>query len=119
MNVVAPVNADLAVTAATSVDIDGLSGVTATVTGLPDDATATLTASANGNEAFHPDGVPADVCSSETSTVWTCTVTPDLTSFTFAVNAQQGRDLTFVIEPDPPLTDTQQGNNVFHLSLGG
>jgi RNA polymerase sigma factor (sigma-70 family) len=119
VHVVALVNADLAVTAATSADINGLSGVTATVTGLPDDATATLTASANGTEAFHPDGVPADVCSSETSTVWTCTVTPGLISFTFAVNAQQGRDLTFVIQPDPPLTDTQQGNNVFHLSLGG
>jgi RNA polymerase sigma factor (sigma-70 family) len=118
VNVLPRVDYDLAVTAVKSSDTGGLSGVTATVTGLPDGATATLTASANGTEAFHPDGLAVNACTSEISTVWTCTVTPGLTSLTFGVNTQQGRDVTFVVQPDPPLTDTHQDNNSFGVHWG-
>jgi hypothetical protein len=104
-------DADLAVTAAKRADIGGLSGVTATVSGLPVGATATLTATANGSEAFRPEGAAANACTRRTATRYTCTVRPGRTSFTFAVNTELGRDVTFVVEPDPPLTDSHPGNN--------
>jgi hypothetical protein len=114
INVVNPHDADLAVTADKSPDIGGLSGVTATVTGLPPGSTATLTATANGSAAFQPDNVPNGGCTStDSSTTWACTVTPDRTTFTFRVNTQQGRDVTFTVTPDAPLVDTDPSNNSF------
>ena len=106
-------DADLAVTAAKGADIGGLSGVTASVTGLPADATATLTASASGSNAFRPEGVAANACTRQTATRYTCTVKAGQTDFTFAVNTENSRDVTFAVEPDPPLIDSHRGNNTF------
>jgi hypothetical protein len=106
-------DADLAVTATKGADIGGLSGVTASVTGLPADATATLTASASGSAAFRPEGVAADACTRQTATRYTCQVKAGQTGFTFAVNTENSRDVTFAVEPDPPLTDSHRGNNTF------
>jgi hypothetical protein len=106
-------DADLAVTATNGADIGGLSGVTASVTGLPADATATLTASASGSAAFRPEGVAADACTRQTATRYTCQVKAGQTGFTFAVNTENSRDVTFAVEPDPPLTDSHRGNNTF------
>jgi RNA polymerase sigma factor (sigma-70 family) len=114
INVVNPHDADLAVTAVKSADIGGLSGVTATVSGLPVGSTATLTATADGSAAFQPDNVLGGVCTTAGSTTtWMCTVTPDRNSLTFRVNTQQGRDVTFSVTPDAPLVDTDPSNNSF------
>jgi hypothetical protein len=121
IEVLVPIDVDLAVTAVKSTDISGLSGVTATVTGVPVGATATLTATADGTKAFHPDGVPDGVCATKVdkvSTTWTCSVSSDSPPFTFAVNTVKGRDVTFEVQPNVPLVDTNPLNNSSGVQWG-
>jgi hypothetical protein len=119
-----PFDGDLGVTAQKTDDVGDLSGVTATVTGLPADSPGTvigtLTATANGPKeatAFRPSGDDEGVCrpqgSSNESTVWECTVTTDASPFVFAVDTTQGRSVTFVVAPLAPLTDPNPDDNSF------
>jgi RNA polymerase sigma factor (sigma-70 family) len=110
VHVVPPAEADLALTATKIKEIGGLSGVAATVTGLPAGTSATLTAHATGDAAFRKD--PSDTaCTDIGDRTWRCTVTPGDTVFSFAVNTQQGRTVTFTVTPDAPLTDPNPDNN--------
>lgn len=110
VHVVPPAEADLGVTATKIGPIGGLSGVKATVTGLPAGTSATLTAKANGTAAFRKD--PADnACTVIGNSTWQCKVVPGDTVFTFAVNTEQGRTVTFQVTPNAPLTDPNPDNN--------
>jgi RNA polymerase sigma factor (sigma-70 family) len=103
-------DSDLAVTAEKTDAIGGLSGVKATVTGVPQGQTALLTAQASGKAAFRKD--PSDTaCKDVGDSTWECVVTPEDTVFTFAVNTEQGRDVTFTVTPVAPLTDPNPDNN--------
>jgi RNA polymerase sigma factor (sigma-70 family) len=118
--VAATTEADLSVSAEKTDDIGGLSGVTATVGNLPEGSTATLIATADGHPSFRAigDGGACTIDDTPVDKVLECTVTPDRTSFTFAVNTQQGRTVTFVVAPTPPLTDPDLGNNVARVQWG-
>jgi len=121
INVVAPADADLAVTARPWWEIGGFTGATATVTGLPQGSTATMTVVPDGNYALKPvnDG---GTCSKSGPANYSCQVTPTRTQFWFAVNVNGTgggqRFVTFEVQPDAPLTDTNPRNNTFRLQLG-
>jgi RNA polymerase sigma factor (sigma-70 family) len=110
VKVVPPTESDLGVTAAKGPQDQGHAMVTATVTGVPQGRTATLTATATGSADFRPDPATTS-CRQQGNTTWTCTVTADPASFTFRVNDQRGRTVTFTIAPDAPLTDPNPDNN--------
>jgi hypothetical protein len=118
VNVVTPVETDLAVTAKRTADIGGLYGATATVTGLPQGYDATLMVSAPNNWALRPEGA-GGACTKLGPVDYECLVTPDRLDFVFAVNTHKnaGRGVTFQVEPNAPLTDTNEKNNKFTLPL--
>jgi RNA polymerase sigma factor (sigma-70 family) len=116
--VASPEDIDLGVIGEKGEPSNGQSTAVATLTGqLPVGATATLTATADGTEDFRPTTRGyADFCRRQDAdtkaTVWICTLTPERLSLTFTVNTQQGRDVTFEVQPDAPYRDSKQGNNV-------
>ncbi|MBO0847472.1 MAG: sigma-70 family RNA polymerase sigma factor [Nocardioides sp.] len=110
--------ADLAVTAHDNGGDHQFTRVTAAVTGLPPDASATLSVTPDGSYALkpvHDDGA----CTKDGPARWTCQVTASQTSFDFDVNVhdRSGRGITFEVQPVPPLHDPDQKNNTFTLSL--
>jgi hypothetical protein len=122
VKVVAPVEADLSVTAEQIGDIGGLAGVRATVTGLPPGAAATLVVTAAGTRDLNPlfdNGRCTKVLPSKDS-VYSCRVTGvGQDRFWFSVNVpRDGRDLAFVVSPIAPLTDDRADNNAFGLHVG-
>jgi RNA polymerase sigma factor (sigma-70 family) len=122
IHVVVTQGADLAVAAQPwQGETEGLTGASATVTGLPQGATATMTVTPDGSYELKPfnDGT---ACSKSGPASYSCQVTPDRTQFWFTVNAQGSgggtRFVTFAVQPDPPLTDPNPDNNTFRLQLG-
>jgi len=114
VNVISQHESDLAVTAEKTANFGGLSGVTATVTGVPQGQSATLVADASGSAAFRAED-DQGACHDIGKTSISCHVTPGQTSFSFAVNTVQGRDVVFLVKPDAPLTDPDLINNVFKV----
>jgi hypothetical protein len=121
-----PFDGDLGVTAQKTDNVGDLSGVTATVTGLPADSPGTLigtlTATANGTSEFRPSGDEEGVCKPQVSdrntTVWDCPITTDASPFAFLVDTAQGRDVTFVVSLIPPLSDPNPNDNSFGVQWG-
>jgi len=106
--------ADLSVTGEKGAPFGGLSGVTATVVGLPPGESATLIAVASGSAAFRAED-DHDACRDIGKSTFSCRVTPGMTSFRFSVNTTQGRDVVFTVWPDAPLTDPDHSNNSDHV----
>jgi RNA polymerase sigma factor (sigma-70 family) len=122
VKVVAPAEADLAVTAERIGEFGGLAGVRATVTGLPQGAAATLIVTADGPRDLNPigDGERCTKVLPGNDSAYSCQVTgAGQERFWFAVNVPRGgRDLTFLVVPVAPLTDDRADNNSFGLHLG-
>jgi hypothetical protein len=118
VNVVSPVEVDLAVTAEQTGDINAHSGVTAVVAGLPPGSTARLTVVAAESYSLQPDG-DGGACTKTGPASFSCLVTPERTEFVFSVNVHgdPGRGLTFEVQPDAPLTDLHQENNSVVVKL--
>jgi len=110
IHVLPQAEADLAVTAREGESVQGHAMVTAKVTGVPQGATATLTATATGSADFRPDP-STTACRDIGNSTWSCTVSSDPASFRFRVEAQRGRDVTFTVAPDAPLVDPNPDNN--------
>lgn len=119
LEVLAPPNGDLKVSAEVTGSDQNKTEIRATVENLPDRSQATVTISPEGSYEVTPDD--GTDCQKTGPASYVCTVSSDQPWVDFSVNVHndETRFIDFAVAPVDPLIDPDPGNNTFRLQLDG